>query len=292
MRLTGLIDIVFSFYASLQAVQSRHDRGVVAHRINAERLVLLGWSRAILLQMAHPLIAAGVADHSHFRAGPMVAVRRLRETVKSMLALSFGDAFEAGHAIAAIRAIHTRVRGQLRETTGPFPAGTRYSAEDPALLLWVHATLIDSVIVMYERIVAPLSPEERDEYCAEAADVAIALGADQDEVPRAWPALQDYLQREYRSGRIVVGDDARRIVEAVLFPPLSAVSGPFAWINRLVTLGLLPDSVRDQYRYAWNDRRARQLKRTLGVLRSMRRVMPKAVAWWPAARGRASATET
>lgn len=284
MRFTGLIDILFSFYAWAQAAGSRHDRGVVAHRINAERLVLLGWSRAILLQMAHPLVAAGVADHSHFRAGPMMAVRRLRETVKSMLALSFGDAFEAGHAIAAIRAIHTRVRGQLRETTGPFPAGTRYSAEDPALLLWVHATLIDSVILLYERVIGPLSPEERDAYCVEAADVAIALGAEEDAVPRDWTALQEYLQGEYNSGRIVVGDDARRIVEAVLFPPLSAVSGPFAWVNRLVTLGLLPDAVRDQYRYAWNDRRARQLSRTLGLIRSVRRILPRSVAWWPAAR--------
>ena len=121
--------------------------------------------------------------------------------------------------------------------------------------------------------------------------MAIAIGVDEDAVPRAWPALQDYLLREYNSGRIVVGDDARRIVEAVLFPPLSALSGPFAWVNRLVTLGLLPDDVRDQYRYAWSDRRARQLKRTLGVIRSVRRVLPKAVAWWPAARQRSSATE-
>ena len=90
----------------------------------------------------------------------------------------------------------------------------------------------------------------------------------------------------------MVGDDARRIVEAVLFPPLSAVSGPFAWVNRLVTLGLLPGAVRDQYRYAWNDRRERQLKRTLTMIRSVRRVLPKAVAWWPAARGGPSTTES
>jgi uncharacterized protein (DUF2236 family) len=142
------------------------------------------------------------------------------------------------------------VHGQLRETTGVFPAGTRYSAEDPALLLWVHATLIDSVIVLYERIVAPLSPEERDPVLRGGRRRGHCTRRGRDAVPRTWPALQDYLQREYSSGRIVVGDDARRIVEAVLFPPLSAVSGPFAWVNRLVTLGLLPGAVRDQYRYA------------------------------------------
>ena len=257
---------------------------MVSHRVNAERLVLLGWSRAILLQMAHPLVAAGVADHSHFRASPIAAARRLRETVKSMLALSFGDAFEAGHAIAAIRAIHTRVNGQLRETTGLFPAGTRYSAEDPALLMWVHGTLIDSVIVVYEKLIGPLSAAEKDEYCVDAADVAVALGVAEGAVPRTWLGVQDYLFREYRSGRIVVGDDARRIVEAVLFPPLSAVSGPFAWVNRLVTLGLLPVAVREQYGYGWSARRERQLHRTLAAIHATRRVMPKALAWWPAAR--------
>lgn len=284
MRLTGLIDILFSFYASWQATESRHDGAVVSRRVNAERLVLLGWSRAILLQMAHPLVAAGVADHSHFRASPIAAARRLRETVKSMLALSFGDAFEAGHAIAAIRAIHTRVNGQLRETTGPFPAGTRYSAEDPALLLWVHATLIDSVLVVYEKLIGPLSAAQKDEYCIEAAEVAVALGVGDEDVPRRWLAVQEYLRAQYDSGRIVVGDDARRIVEAVLFPPLSAVSGPFAWVNRLVTLGLLPVSVREQYGYAWSGRRERQLHRTLAAIHAIRRMMPKALAWWPAAR--------
>ena len=257
---------------------------MVAHRVNAERLVLLGWSRAILLQMAHPLVAAGVADHSSFNASPLTAARRLHHTVKSMLALSFGDAFAAGHAIAGIRSIHTRVRGRLRQATGPFPEGAPYSAEDPALLLWVHATLIDSVILVYEKLIAPLSAAEKDEYCAEAAGVAVALGVGEDDVPRTWERMQTYLQHEYASGRIVVGDDARRIADAVLFPPLSALSGPFAWVNRLVTVGLLPDALRQQYQFGWSDRRSRQLTRTLAVIRSVRRVMPAAIAWWPDAR--------
>jgi uncharacterized protein (DUF2236 family) len=258
--------------------------GDVARRINAERLVLLGWSRAILLQMAHPLVAAGVAEHSHFRAGPIAAARRLRETVRSMLALSFGDAFAHGHAIAAIRAIHTRVRGRLRESTGAFSAGTPYSAEDPALLLWVHSTLIDSVLVIYECLIGPLSAAEKDVYCAEAAEVAVALGIGHTTVPRTWPAVQEYLAGEYASGRISVGADARVIVDAVMFPPLSAVSGPLAWVNRLVTVGLLPERLRDEYGYAWTPRRARQLARTVRAIRALRRVTPKAVAWWPQAR--------
>jgi len=257
---------------------------VIAHRLNAERLALLGWSRAILLQMAHPLIAAGVADHSSFRASPMAAVSRLHGTVRAMLALTFGDPIEHGHAIAGIKAIHARVHGELREATGVYPAGTPYSAEDPDLVLWVHATLIESVLLVHEQLVAPVSAADRDTYLEEAVDVALALGARDAELPRTWSTLEAYLENEYASGRIAVGTDARMIVDAVLFPPFSAISGPFAWVNRVITLGMLPPFVRDQYHYAWNDARDRQFKRATSAIRGLRRMTPRAIAWWPEAR--------
>lgn len=261
---------------------------MIAERINAERLALLGWSRAILLQMAHPLIAAGVAEHSSFRASPIAAVSRLRETVRAMLALTFGDPFAHGHAIARIKAIHTRVHGELREATGVFPAGTPYSAEDPSLLLWVHATLLESVVLVYERLVGSIPPDERDEYLREAADVAIALGARSEELPRTWPELVSYLDTEYASGRIAVGSDARMVVDAVMFPPWSAISGPFAWVNRVITIGLLPPLVRDQYQYKWPASRERQFQRATRAIRAVRRVTPKGLAHWPEARTRNS----
>src|SRR6187399_2791795 len=145
---------------------------MVARRINAERMVLLGWSRAILLQMAHPLIAAGVVDHSHFRSGAREAALRLRGTIRSMLALAFGDPVAYAKSIATIRAIHTRVHGRLKQPTGVFPAGAPYSAEDPALVLWVHATFMESAVLVYERLIAPVSEADRDRYCDEGAGVA------------------------------------------------------------------------------------------------------------------------
>jgi uncharacterized protein (DUF2236 family) len=260
---------------------------VISRRINAERMVLFGWSRSILLQMAHPLIAAGVADHSHFRSSARAAVVRLRATVRSMLALVYGDATEYARSIGIIRAIHGRVHGTLRQATGVFPAGTPYSAEDPALVVWVHATHIESVLMVYEHLVGQLSMDDRDAYCEEAAGVALALGARLADVPRSWTALERYLDTEHASGRIAVGPDARLIADAVLFPPLSLVTGPFAWMNRLITLGLLPAGVRDQYRYGWNDTRTRQLERTMTAMRATRSVSPRVLAWWPDARRRA-----
>lgn len=247
-------------------------------------MVLFGWSRAILLQAAHPLIAAGIADHSQFRSSARVAVRRLRATVRAMLALVFGDTAEHARSIDTIRAVHRRVHGALRVPTGVYAAGTRYSAEDPALVLWVHATQVESTLITYERLIRPLSDAERDAYCAEASDIAVELGAFADAVPRTNADLIRYLEGEYASGRIVVGADARAIGDALLFPPMMAVPSPFAWANRLVTLGLLPEAVRQQYRYGWNDDRARQLERVLAALRRMRRISPRAVALWPDAR--------
>ena len=147
----------------------------VSRRINAERLLLIAWVRAILLQFAHPLIAAGVAQHSTFRGGPMAAWARLRHTLGAMLALTFGTDAERDAAVDGIRAIHRRVNGTLAHACGPFAAGSHYSAEDPALLTWVHATLIESTVLVYEQLIGPLSAAERDRYCDDAAELADVL---------------------------------------------------------------------------------------------------------------------
>src|SRR5262245_41558777 len=122
--------------------------------------MLLGWSRAILLQLAHPLIAAGIADHSSFRDGAVVAARSPHETVHAMLSLTFGDERAWRDSIERIREIHRRVHGRLPVSVGHFQQGTPYSAEDPDLLLWVHATLLDSIPMLYQRLIGPLTASE------------------------------------------------------------------------------------------------------------------------------------
>jgi uncharacterized protein (DUF2236 family) len=142
--------------------------GSVSWKVNREIVVVAGWGRAILLQLAHPLIAAGVADHSSFRVSLMTGLKRLSSTVGAMLSLTFGTDEEAISAAAGINGIHDRVSGRLDERVGEFDAGGRYSAHDPELLRWVHATLLDSTFLVYELVVGPLTAEERDRYCGEA----------------------------------------------------------------------------------------------------------------------------
>jgi len=252
-------------------------------RVNAERVMLLAWPRAILLQIAHPLIAAGIDEHSTFRDGRFTAAARLHHTVRAMLSLTYGSVAAREATIATINAIHKRVNGTLPERAGPFPAGTRYSAEDPALLLWVHATLLDSIPLVYDRVIRPLSPAERDEYCREAAWVPRALGAG-DGVPESWAALQEYMIRVHESGVLTVSSQARALADAILSPPFATMVWPAAYVNRLVTIGLLPAGVRAQFGYRWGSAQQRRMAWALSLARQARRLTPDALALWPEAR--------
>ena len=275
----------------------------IAERINAERVVLAGWSRAILLQLAHPLVAQGVADHSSFSrahinaGGParrsaeakggggtlFSAAARLHHTVQAMRHLTFGDPAQTRAALDGILAIHRRVNGTLAEAVGPYPAGAPYSAEDPSLVLWVHATLLDSLPRVYEAIVSPITDSERDAWCRESAPVARALGAG-DDVPESWAEAQAYMSAMLSSGRIVVSDTARDLAADVLAPRFSALVAPWRAMNRIVTVGLLPPALRTQYGFVWSVKDEARLSRTLQGLRTLRRLTPDMLALWPDAR--------
>lgn len=261
-------------------------------KINSERLMLLAWSRAILLQFAHPLVAAGVYEHSAFRATRREAAQRLQGTVRAMLALTFGNPAQRGATIERIRAIHRRVHGVLPEAVGPFPAGTPYSAEDPALVLWVHATLVESVPYFYELLVGPLGAAEHDAYCESAAAVAVELGAVPRDVPRSRAALLSYIDGVHRSGRLAVGRHARELAARVLAPPFGPLSAPAASVNRLLTIGTLPAAVRSDYAFDWTARDEKLLAMTLPALRIVRRTLPELAAQWGAARRSQRARES
>ena len=256
----------------------------VSWRVHREVVVLLGWGRAILLQLAHPLVARGVADHSRFRDVGLGRLRRLHRTLGAMLTLTFGTAEEAAAVVRRINGIHDRVQGRLPGGAGRFPVGTTYSAHDPALLRWVHATCVDSFLLAYERFVAPLAPGERDAYCAESAEIEGPLGMPAGVLPRTHAALSGYVDAMLTSDEIRVTDVARELAEGIVHPPLGRLSGPAVLALRLATVGLLPASVRDAYGFAWSARR----ERALGVLaRSVRGVLPftpSVLREWPVAR--------
>jgi len=201
-----------------------------------------------------------------------------------MLALSFGTDAQREHALHGIRTIHTRVHGQLTQTVGVFPAGTRYSAEDPALVLWVHLTLLESIPLAYERFIGPVSPADRDAYCAESSWVPIALGARPADVPLTWAHASEQLSGMYASGTLAVGDQARELAVAVLAPRVTRFVPPVASWNRSLSIGLLPDSVRRKYGLNWSDTDQRRFERAVQRVRALRRAVPEFIALWPEAR--------
>jgi uncharacterized protein (DUF2236 family) len=148
--------------------------------VGRERVLLLGGPAALLLQLAHPLVAAGVADHSGFRVDPF---DRLRATLDATLRISFGDSDQAGQAADRVRATHRAVRGALQVSTGPFPAGTPYSASDPDLAMWVHATLVSVAMDSFELLVEPLSLKRREGYYRESGRFARLFGVTDQVLP-------------------------------------------------------------------------------------------------------------
>jgi uncharacterized protein (DUF2236 family) len=224
-----------------------------------------------------------VHDFSAFDRSAGGYVRRVRRTVGGMLEITFGDPDRARQAIAHINRIHQQVRGTLRQEVGAFSAGTPYAATDPDLLLWVHATLVDSMMLAYESLVGPLSAEERDRFCAESAETGTLFGIPAERLPLTRAALAAYMDRMYASGAIVVGPDARVLADGLFSPPLGPATRLFR-LTRLVTTGLLPEAVRAGYGLPWDARRARTFARVIAFIRRVRRLLPPLLREWPIAR--------
>lgn len=256
----------------------------MAWQVHAEMVLLAGWGRAILLQLAHPLVAQGVAAHSGFRAEPRGRLRRLGRTLRAMLLLTFGTPDEAAGVARIVNGIHDRVHGELPLPEGVFRAGAHYSAHDPALLAWVHATLVDSLLLTYELLVAPLTAEERDRYCAESCGIEPLLGIPPGYLPRSAGELQAYLDGALTSGEIVVTEAARSLAREILHPRVFLVARPLLALARLPTVGLLPPAIRRDYGLPWSPQRDRALLALAAVSRGLLPWLPSTLRHWPAAR--------
>ena len=264
----------------------------VARKINAEIVLLLGWGPAILSQIAHPLVAAGVAEHSSFRASPLDRLRRLHSTLDAMLVLTFGTAPEVQRAASGIRAIHDRVHGRLGDAGGLYPGGAAYSAHDPELLRWVHATMLDLLPRAYELYVGPLTPAEKDRYCLESSGVEPLLGIPRGFLPRDMAALREYFDTMLASGEIAVTLTARSLAHEILWPRGSLLARPLLRQAQLPTVGLLPPAIRRAYGFRWAPRHERALRNQARVLRLLVPRLPGILRHWPAARSAARVVPT
>jgi uncharacterized protein (DUF2236 family) len=251
----------------------------VIWRVDRELALLLGGGRALLMQLAHPKVAAGVADHSDFSTDPL---GRLTRTMATMWSIVFDDLPRAQASLERLEQVHRQVRGTVGQPDVLAPR-TPYSARDPELLLWVHATLVDSALATYGLFVKPLSADERREYYRESMRLGILLGVPETKLPESFEEFDAYMKEMIDSEAISVGVTAIALSRAILHPrPL--VLKPFAPLSAFITAGLLPPKLRREYGLAWNGRRERILRRVAGSTRAALPLVPAVLRVVPQAR--------
>ena len=241
----------------------------ITWKVVREVAVLLGGSRAVLMQLAHPLVAMGVSAHSSYMTDPF---GRAERTLVLGELLTFGSLEKAQQAARTINRLHAAVHGSLPTEAGAFTEGTPYDARNPELLLWVHATLVDTILLCYPLFIGPLTPDEQETYYQESKESARLLGLSPEKMPRTLVDLQDYVHDIVHSNRLVATPQARQLAHQVLFPPAPAILRPFLHINLQLTCALLPQPVREIYGLQWGT--GRQHIFDLSA-RSMRAIIPR-----------------
>lgn len=203
--------------------------GSVIWRVHGDvTSMMIGGVSALLMQMLHPAALAGVWDHSSFR-GDMLG--RLRRTARFIAVTTYAERSAAEAAIEKVRQVHLRVAGTLAD-------GTAYRASDPRLLAWVHVCEALCFLDAWIRYGEPaMSPADQDTYFAQAADVALALGADPVPTTRAEAlALIASLR-----GELVADERTREVAAMILTQPApSRIAAPVQKMLFDAALDLLP----------------------------------------------------
>ncbi len=234
-------------------------RGSVIRRVNIEPAIMFGAGRALLLQLAHPAVAQGVEDHSDFKGNPF---KRLQGTLEATYAVVFGSDDLARGVGRRIQWIHS------------FVTGPGYEANDPTNLLWVHATLCDTALRCYTTLVEPLSGDDEETYYQEMTRVAEVFGVARADQPATLADFRAYVDETIATMDVsAVGRDlAAFILEPELPFGLHVPFKPILGLQRLFTLGTIPDSIRAQLGVVWSaddqGRFERAERRVQGVLRS------------------------
>src|SRR5215208_5555941 len=222
----------------------------MVRRVHREFAVRVAGPRTLLLQATHPVAFEGFFAHTGALDEPY---ERLARTANVMDTIGFGTKAGADRATRRVRAMHRRVRGTLHEPAGRFPAGTPYAADDPELLLWILACLVDSSLVTYGRWVRSLSDADRDAYWQDYRVVGRLFGLGAREMPRDIDAFDAYWQGMLDSGDLFVTERAKQLsVQIVMRPPVSLKTRPLLELANAITVGQLPAEVRRMYGFSWD----------------------------------------
>jgi uncharacterized protein (DUF2236 family) len=211
-------------------------------RIDREAAIFLGAGRALLLQLAHPYVAAAIAEHSRTLADP---VGRFHRTFNITFTLVFGTLDQAFRAARHLHRRHGAIQGILPKAVGPFAAGSPYRANDIAALRWVYATLIESALMAHDLVLPAVSAHERELYYAESRRFAALFGVPASALPPDWAGFAAYCEAMRQPGSLAVSDAARSIAAEIF-------AGSGLWVRaprwyRALTAQMLPPHLREGF---------------------------------------------
>lgn len=249
-------------------------------RMARERVILAGGPCALLLQVAHPLVAEGVYCHSDFARNPM---SRLKATMGAILTASFGDLQQVEAISHRVHDRHSGVEGHLAQSAGPFAAGSRYSALDGELAKWVLATLVWSSQNTAELLIGPLSYEERSRHLTESLRFGILFGVRVEDWFEDWRAFSAYFE-EIIAEVVDVGPKARYIADDIMGANFSASLRCLPPIFRSLTCVLLPSKIAALYEMQ-PAKIDHYVSKCIGLAsRRALPVLPPSVRYWPHAK--------
>jgi uncharacterized protein (DUF2236 family) len=247
-------------------------RDAVARRLNRELFLALGSTAAVVLQIAHPLVAAGVDQHSDFRRDPF---GRFHRTANTSLDAVFGTTPRARRALRRIDARHVAVRGTAQ-------GGRPYRAQDPELLLWVQTTLVLTSLRWYELVAGRLPPSDRQRYWDEGKVFARELGVPDELFPPTIGDLERY-ERDMLQATVVPDRTSKLVAQSVLHP-FAVLPRAVYWPTDVITAGLLPSALRDAFELRWGTAERLFFRFVIGAMRVWRALAPRWLAIVPHAR--------
>jgi uncharacterized protein (DUF2236 family) len=248
----------------------------VLRRVHSERAVgLFFGQRALMVGALNPLAFTGTIEHTRGRMKPFA---RLAHTGKAFETIFFGTRAEADRTLEWIAGLHDRVVGELPEDAGTTPAGTRYSAYDPELMLWTMAVIADSAPLFYELFVARLSDSERESLWQDYVRFAELFGMPREAAPSTWREFRAWWDETLASDRMHLTDSARYVGYATAFAiPLPAYYAPAKRVHDLIMLGSLPPRVRELYGLSWSPAQELAFRATVEAMRRSRPFVPRRV---------------
>jgi uncharacterized protein (DUF2236 family) len=211
-------------------------------RINRESALFLGAGRAALLQLAHPWVAAALADHSSVMNRP---IARFHNTFRIVFTMIFGSLQQALAAARHLYALHTRIRGEFPHDVARWKQGSRYEANEICALRWVFATLVESAVIAFECALPPLTEAEREQYYAESKTLAGLFGLPPSALPENWQAFAAYNRAMHACDELGVNDASRAMAQNLLAGAGSLIRPP-RWYCALTT-EWMPERFRAEF---------------------------------------------